>query len=86
MEELKLYTIQDVANLLKISTSMMYCLVESGKFSHVKLGTNIRFTRDHISAFLADASTKKDNDTTFPSPVNLQKIYDQFNTIPRRKG
>jgi len=76
MEEL--YTIRDVAKALKISTSMVYRLVESDRFPHIKLGSNIRFNRDHISAFLADNSAKKETDTKYPSPVELQAIYDRL--------
>jgi len=78
MEELRLYTIREVAELLRVSVSSMYRLVESGRFPHIKIGTNIRFNREHISVFLAENSVKNEKDTKYPSPVELQAIYDQL--------
>jgi excisionase family DNA binding protein len=73
----ELFTIREVADKLKISVSSVYRYVETGRFPHIKIGTNIRFTQEHITAFLADnpSSIKPEK----PSPSELQAMYDQFN-------
>ena len=76
----ELYTIREVAEKLKISVSSVYRYVESGRFPHIKLGTNIRFNRDHISAFLTENSTKNKTDNAYPSPTELTEMYDQLQT------
>ena len=76
---MELFTIREVAEKLKISVSSMYRYVENGSFTHIKLGTNIRFTKDHITAFLAKNQEKsKPEKVSMPSPSELQAIYDQF--------
>ena len=76
----ELLTIREVAVLLKISVSSMYRYVETGRFPHMKIGTNIRFTRDHIKEFLNTRNLKPEDimKVHSPSPVELQAIYDQF--------
>ena len=74
----ELYTILEVAEKLKISVISVYRYVESGRFPHIKLGTNIRFNKDHISAFLVENSVKDETDNAHPLPVDLQAIYDQL--------
>ena len=76
----ELYTIREVAEKLKISVSSVYRYVESGRFPHIKLGTNIRFSRDHISAFLAENSIKNEKDTAYPSSAELTEMYDRLQT------
>jgi len=78
MEEL--LTIREVADKLKISVSSIYRYVETNRFPHIKIGTNIRFTQEHIATFLTDnpASTKPEIPCKQPSPSELQAIYDQF--------
>jgi len=74
------FTIREVADRLKISVSSVYRYVETGRFPHIKIGTNIRFTQEHIEAFLADnpASIKPEKPYKQPSPSELQAMYDQF--------
>jgi len=77
MEEL--LTIREVAVILKISVSSVYRYVETGRFPHIKIGTNIRFTQDHIAEFLAENPAKAKPEKTYkPSPSELQAMYDQF--------
>jgi len=78
MEEL--LTIREVADKLKISVSSVYRYVETGRFPHIKIGTNIRFSQEHIAAFLAGnpASIKPEKPCKQPSPSELQAMYDQY--------
>ena len=76
---MELFTIREVAEKLKISVSSMYRYVENGSFTHIKLGTNIRFTQDHITAFLEKNQEKSEPEKVcISSPCDLQAIYDQF--------
>ena len=76
---MELFTIREVAEKLKISISSMYRYVENGSFPHIKLGTNIRFTHEQISDFLAKKQEKfKPEKVCISSPCDLQAIYDQF--------
>jgi excisionase family DNA binding protein len=73
----ELLTIREVAGKLKISVSSVYRYVESGRFPHIKIGTNIRFTQEHIAAFLDKNPVKANPDKPYePSPAELQAMYD----------
>jgi excisionase family DNA binding protein len=76
MEEL--YTIREVAEKLKISISSVYRYVESGRFPHRKIGSNIRFTKENIETFLSKPQKNTEAGNTYPSASELQAIYDQF--------
>jgi len=54
MEEL--FSVQEVAKILKLSTSTIYRHVESGVFPFLRVGTNIRFSESHVHMFLARKS------------------------------
>ena len=75
----ELFTIREVAEILKISVSSVYRYVETGRFPHIKIGTNIRFSQEHIAAFLAENPAKTKPEKPYkPSPSELQAMYDQF--------
>ena len=78
MEEM--YTIREVAEMLKISVSSMYRYVEAGKFPHKKIGTNIRFTSEHINEFLENKNQENEAKSSICplSPAELQAVYDEF--------
>ena len=79
MEEL--FTIREVAEKLKISVSSAYRYVEKGGFPHLKIGTNIRFTRDHIKDFLLGNSIyNKPEEVYTPTPAVLQDIYEMVHS------
>jgi excisionase family DNA binding protein len=65
MEEL--FTVQEVAIMLKLSTSTLYRYVETGKMRHKKIGRNIRFTNSHIQGFMSLLNSKGDGDDFSPS-------------------
>ena len=52
MEEL--YSVHDVARLLKLSESTIYRHVESDTFPRMRVGVNIRFTKEQVKAFIED--------------------------------
>lgn len=60
MEEL--FTIQEVAVKLKLSTSTLYRYVETGKIPHKKIGRKIRFTNSHVNDFLSKSNGKGKSD------------------------
>jgi len=75
----ELFTIREVAEKLKISVSSVYRYVETGRFPHIKIGANIRFTQEHVEAFLAENPAEtKPSESYKPSPSELRAMYDQF--------
>ena len=67
MEELKLYTVEEVAEILKFSTFTIYKLVKSGELKAVKLtgGRRWRVTDAHLREYLENNLVEKaggDND------------------------
>jgi len=56
MEEL--FTLQEVAVKLKLSTSTLYRYVENGIIQHQKIGRKIRFTNANINDFLVKHNIK----------------------------
>jgi excisionase family DNA binding protein len=55
-------TVGDVAKKLKMSTSAIYKMAESGRIPSLKIGVCRRFTEEQIDAFLrscGEASNKK---------------------------
>jgi excisionase family DNA binding protein len=73
----ELLTIREVAGKLKISVSSVYRYVEKGLFPHTKIGTNIRFTQEHITAFLDNNPVKANPDEAYkPSLAELKAMYD----------
>jgi len=59
MEEL--FTLQEVAIKLKLSTSTLYRYVETGIIQHQKIGRKIRFTDANINDFLIQRDDKGEN-------------------------
>ena len=54
MEELKIYTVKEVADLLKVSKMTISRYIQSGKLKSSKLGRMYRITDDDLRKFLAD--------------------------------
>lgn len=48
----KLLKVKDVAEILQVSTSWLYKMVEAGEFPHVRLGASVRFRPDDVRAFM----------------------------------
>ena len=48
----KFYTVPEVAELLKISQSKMYRLVQRGSIPHVKIGRNVRISESDLKDWL----------------------------------
>jgi excisionase family DNA binding protein len=72
----ELFTIREIAERLKISVSSLYRDVEQGRFPHVKIGSNIRFTDEHIAAFLAGNPAKARSGNAFASsPGTMPAFY-----------
>lgn len=52
MAELKVYTIKETAELLKVTTRSIYSYIKSGKLHAVKIGTQWRITQKDIEDLL----------------------------------
>lgn len=54
MAELKVYTIKETAELLKVTERTIYNYVSAGKLKATKMGKYWRVTEDNIRAFLQE--------------------------------
>jgi len=48
----KLFTVKEVAALLRISTSFLYKLSERAEIGSVKIGTALRFSEQNIKEYI----------------------------------
>ncbi len=53
MADLKVYTINEVADILKVTTRSIYNYVKSGNLQAVKMGKYWRITESNLQAFLS---------------------------------
>lgn len=54
MEELRIYTVKEVADLLKVSKMTISRYIQSGKLKSSKLGRMYRIADDDLRKFLKD--------------------------------
>lgn len=69
------YTVKDVAALLKISTSSVYRYSEQGLFPCCKIGSNVRFTDEHIASFLAANPIATQKTATMPRTIEDMRSF-----------
>lgn len=53
------YTVQEVADLLKLHWQSVLTYIKSGKLEAVKLGKGYRISETALQKFIADHSTRK---------------------------
>lgn len=53
------YTVQAAADLLSVSRSHMYELIQSGKIQSIKIGKSRRITSKQLDAYLAQQETTR---------------------------
>ena len=46
-------SVQDVANMLRVSKSTIYNMIAKGEITPYKVGRKIRFTEDAVKGFIA---------------------------------
>jgi hypothetical protein len=66
--------IQKIFFNLSGSVSSVYRYAENGLFPHQKLGSNIRFTNEHIAAFLLTKSRISENQNSLSQTVLPQTL------------
>ena len=52
-KQLSLYNTKQVLEMLSISRSALYLLINEGKIKTVKIGRSVRFRSDHVEEFVA---------------------------------
>lgn len=52
MEEVKVYTVAEAAEILKMSTDYVYDRVQDGSLGCFRMGNKIRFSIEHLKSFL----------------------------------
>jgi excisionase family DNA binding protein len=67
MADIKVYTLDEVADILKVTKRTLYTYVKEGKLPAVKMGKYWRVSQDALEAFIstgtpvADANRRKEN-------------------------
>jgi excisionase family DNA binding protein len=57
IQDLKLYTIQEVAPILGITTRTLYTYIKAGKFTAKKIGGKWKITGDKLKEWVESADT-----------------------------
>ena len=60
MNELKIYSLEEVADILKVSRRTLYTYVKEGKLSAVKMGKYWRVSHENLQAFISTGTTVSD--------------------------
>lgn len=59
MAELKVYTIEEVVDILHVTRRSVYSYIKSGKLKAVKIGKYWRITQENLEEFLTTGTGKK---------------------------
>lgn len=60
MNEIKVYTLDEVAEILKVSRRTLYAYVKDGKLPAVKMGKYWRVSQENLLAFVSTGTTIAD--------------------------
>lgn len=60
MTDIKVYTLDEVADILKVSRRTLYTYVKEGKLSAVKMGKYWRVSQENLQAFVSTGTTVSD--------------------------
>lgn len=60
MEDIKVYTLAEVAEILKVSRRTLYTYVQEGKLPAVKMGKYWRVSQDSLQSFISTGTTVSD--------------------------
>lgn len=55
MNDIKLYTVDEVCENLRIGRTRLYELIDTGAIKPIKIGKLTRFTHDELVAFIGNA-------------------------------
>lgn len=55
MNDIKLYTVEEVCENLRIGRTRLYELIDAGVIKPIKIGKLTRFTHDELVAFISSA-------------------------------
>lgn len=56
MEEIRLYTPEEIAQLLKVTRRSIYTYLKSGKLEAVKIGNGWRISQEALEKFLSQGT------------------------------
>lgn len=59
MSELKVYTIDEIAELLHITRRTLYAYLKTGKLKAIKVGKYWRVTEENLKDFLSKGTVEK---------------------------
>lgn len=69
-----LLRVKDVAQELNISVSQVYALAKAKKIPHFRIGGAIRFSEEHIQAFLSDSLAERPEEPSLAPCYELKHI------------
>lgn len=58
MSEIKIYTVQELTELLKVTQRTLYRYIKAGQLKTIKLGREYRVTEDALKEFLEKGTEK----------------------------
>lgn len=67
-------TVQEVADILRVSRATVYTLCAQGKLSHIRVGAGrgtIRIRQEDLDAFVAEATVQREQPTA-PKPAAIK--------------
>ena len=57
MSEVKIYTLDEVADILKISKRTLYTYIKEGKLHAVKIGKSWRVSEENLQSFITTGAS-----------------------------
>ena len=59
MEIIRLYTLTEVADILRVTRRTLYNYIKSGQLKAVKMGREWRITHENLKGFIESGTTKQ---------------------------
>lgn len=61
-EDIKVYTLNEIADLLHVTKRSLYSWIKSGRLKALKVGREWRVTKESLEAFMAENTNDKTED------------------------
>ena len=59
MEEIKIYTLTEAVDILKVTRRTLYNYIKSGQLKAVKMGREWKITHENLKGFIESGTTKQ---------------------------
>lgn len=58
MEDIKVYTLEEVADILKVTKRSLYNYIQAGKLKAIKVGRYWRVSEESLKAFISNGTSE----------------------------